>query len=102
MLDLGITFESDEFGNLDRTEFAHFAEIIAQEIGDHDEFGHFLGTRLEFVSELGVASGICGAWPGAFDGPGLDVRAAEPKEKFGRRRGEFEIVAIEVSGKWRW
>jgi hypothetical protein len=58
VLDLGKTFEPDEFGDLDGAEFADFAEVIAQEVGDHDEFGHFLGAGLEFVGELGVASGI--------------------------------------------
>src|SRR5262249_14923341 len=56
VLDLGEAFEADEFGDLNGAEFADFAKVIAQEVGDHDEFGHFLGTGLEFVSELGIAS----------------------------------------------
>lgn len=102
MLDLGETFEPDEFRDLDRTELADLAQVITQQVGDHHEFSHFLGTGLKFVSELGVTSGIGGAWPGAFDRARLDVRAAESEEKFGGRRAELEIAAVEVSGKWGW
>ena len=71
---------SDEVGNLDGTEFADAAEVVAEEIGDHDEFGNFLGAGLEFVAELGVAGGVGVSRSGAFDGTGLDLGTAHAEK----------------------
>jgi len=55
VLDLGITFQPGEIRDVDGTVFADAAEVVAEEVGDHDQFGKFLGTGLEFVGKLGVA-----------------------------------------------
>ncbi len=83
MLDLGVTLEAGQFGDVDGAVFADFAEVVAEEVGDHDEFGHFFGAGLKLVAELGVTGGVGGAGAGAFDGAGLDVGAAEAQKGFG-------------------
>ena len=80
VLDVGKSFEADEIGHLDGTEFADAAEVVAEEVSDHDQFGDFLGAGLEFVAELGVAGGIGMAGASALDGAGLNLRAAHAEK----------------------
>jgi hypothetical protein len=51
VLDLGEGFETEEVGDLDGAEFGDATEVIAEEVGDHDEFGAFLFAGGEFEGE---------------------------------------------------
>src|ERR1043166_7694552 len=75
MLHLRVTLEAHEFGHLHGPILADTPEVIAQEVGDHYQFGHFLGTGLEFVGELGVAGRIAGTRARSFDGSRGDLRS---------------------------
>src|SRR3954447_24041528 len=99
MLDLRVAFEADEFGNVHAAKFAYAAEIVAHKVGDHDEFGHFLGAGLEFVGELRVARGIGIARARAFDRTRLNMRAAQIEKTLGRTAGELKIAGIQESGE---
>ena len=101
MLHLRESFEPRQFRRLHRAEFAHLAEIVAQQIGDHHQFGEFLRAGLEFVGELRVARRVGVARARALDGPRLDVRAAQAQKLFRRRRRDLEIAAIEERRKRR-
>ena len=57
MLHLREFFQPGQFRHLHGAEFANSAQIVAQQIGDHHQFGHFLGAGLQFVGQLRVAVG---------------------------------------------
>src|SRR6185436_17826448 len=99
MLHLREFFEANEFGHLNRTEFANFAEVIAEKVRNHKQLGHFFCAGLQFVSQLRVARWIARSWAGSFNRPGQDVRAAQAQEEFGRGRDNLEISAIEERSK---
>ena len=57
MKNLGEPLELHEAGDGDAAVFANATEVVALEIGDHDEFGLLLGIGLQFEGELLVAHG---------------------------------------------
>jgi putative lipoprotein len=46
VLHLGVAFQPDEFRHLDGAIFADAPEVVAEQVGDHDQFGHFLRAGL--------------------------------------------------------
>ena len=82
MLHLREPFEPRQFRCLHRAEFAHLAEIVAKQIGNHHQFGQFLLAGLQFVGELRVVCRIGVARACALDGPRLDVRTAQAQKLF--------------------
>ena len=76
----GVAFDLAEGRHLDAAVLAHAPEVIAQEIGDHHQFGDFLGAGLEFVAQLRVARRIGMPRPGSLDRPRLNLRTAHPQE----------------------
>ena len=73
VLHLRVAFQAHQFRHLHGAIFAHPAQIVAEQVGDHNQFSHFLGAGLEFVSQLRVAGGIGRARAGALDRPCLDL-----------------------------
>jgi len=102
VLDLGKPFESNEFGDLEQSRIRRLAEIVAQEISIMTSSAISLELVWSSYVSWAIASGDRRSVAECLDGAGLDVRAAEAQEKFGRGRGELEITAVEVSGKWGW
>ena len=101
MLHVGVAFEPDQFRDLHRTVFTDLAQVVPQQVRNHDQFGHFLGAGLEFVGELGVARRVGGARTRAFDGASLNVRSAQAQKQLWRRRRDLEFTAIEKRGERR-
>ena len=91
-------FKLEHVGDLDRAEFADLAEVVAEEVGDHDELGAFLFGILEVEGGLGVEFGISEAGAGSFDGAGLDLPAGETQKGFGRGREDFASTEVKVGG----
>ena len=101
MLHEWVTLEPDQFWHLHRTVFAYLSQIVSQQVGDHDQFGQFLGAGLEFVGELAVAHRVGGARTCAFDGACLNVRSAQAQKHLWRRRHDLEFTAVEKRGERR-
>ena len=101
MLHLRELFQPRQLRRLHGAKLAHFAQIVAQQIGDHHQFGQFLRAGLQFVGELRVARRVGIARARALDRPRLDVRTAHAQKLFRRRRRDLEIAAIEKRGKRR-
>lgn len=66
-------FELENVGDFDGAVLADLSEIIAQEVGDHDELGAFFFRVLEVVGGLSIARGVRIAWAGAFNGASFDL-----------------------------
>ena len=93
--DLRVAFELHELRNGDAAVFADLAEVVALEVGDHDELGEFLGVGQELEGELLVTHGIAAARARAFDRARGDVAAANAEEKLGRGGQDFGVTEIE-------
>ncbi len=57
---LSEAFHAPEFGNGDAAEFADLAEVVAFEVGDHEELGTLFGRGGELTHGGGVTCGIVG------------------------------------------
>lgn len=98
---LRVGFDFPEFGDLDAAEFADLTEVVALEVGDHEELGAFFGGGEQIGAGGGVAGGILGkAGAGAFDGAGDDAAVAEAEEEFGGGGKDLGAVEVEVGGVW--
>ena len=100
MVDVLEFFVLEHVGDLDGAEFANLAEVVAEEVGDHDELGGFFFGPLQVEGGAGVEFGVGEAGTGSFDGPRLDFASGETKEGFGRGREDFASGEIYVSGNW--
>ena len=87
-------FELKDVGDFHGAVLADLPEVIAQEVGDHDEFSAFFFGVLEVVGGLGIAGGIWVAWASAFDGAGFDLVSSDVEEGFGG--GGEDFAAVEV------
>ena len=91
-------FELEHVGDLHGAVFTNLAEIVAEEVGDHDELGSFFFGTLEFEGRFGVEFGVGEAGAGAFDGAGFDFATGEAEEGLGRGREDFAAIKVEVGG----
>lgn len=100
--DLGVAFHPPELGDGDAAEFADLAEVVALEVGDHEELGALFGGGGEFVDGGGVAGGIAGeAGAGAFDGAGGDAGALHAEEELGGGGEDGGASELHVGGMRR-
>ncbi len=65
--------QDDEFGYPDRAGGGDAAEVITEDVDNHDVFGTVFGAGAQRGGELAVLEGIGAARAGAFDGAGFDV-----------------------------
>lgn len=97
VLNVAEPFEAGEVGDVHGAELGDTAEVVAEEIRDHDQLSHFFGVGLEFECKLGVTGGVDGTWAGAFDGAGANLASADAQEEFGRGRDQLKILGVEES-----
>ena len=92
-MDLCKRLQLEHFGNLDAAELAGLAEIVAQQVGDHDELGDFLLGCLEFKRRAAVLVRIGETRAGALDRAGLDAAAGDLQKRL--RRGTEHFLAAQ-------
>ncbi len=95
--DLFEALEAQEVGHAHAAVFADAPEIVAFQVGDHDEFGDFFGRGEQLVGGAFVAVGFRSPRAGAFDGTGDRVAAAEAQKSLRRSGEDGGAVEIEVS-----
>ena len=61
-----------EFGEVDRPELAHFADVIAAQVDQHDMLGALLFIGQQLFGEPDVFLAVFTPAAGARDGPNLD------------------------------
>ena len=107
MLHLRKFLQLGQLRHLHGTVFANFAQIIAQQVGDHHKFREFLGAGLQFVSELRITGRVVIARARAFDRARNDLRTAQAQKLFRRGGGDLKPavpasnIAIQKCGEWR-
>ena len=80
---------------------ADAAQIVPQEIDDHDVFGPILLAAAKFVGRPAVLCRVDGSRPGALDRPRLDGAGGHLQEPLGRGADDLEIAQVEIPGKRR-
>ena len=94
-------FQLKHLGNHDASEFTDLPEIVAQQIGDHHQFGDLLGGGLEFERRAAVVVGIRESRPGALDRTRLNAMSGDFQERFRRGAEDFPPVKREPGGHRR-
>ena len=113
--DLGVGFDLPKFWNVDAAELADLTEVVALQVGDHEQLGAFLGGGEQIGAGIVVAFAVLWVtWAGAFDGAGDNAAAAQAEKKFGgggqdlgacqieisRVRGRGDLPEAEITCKW--
>ena len=75
-MDLFVAFQLEELGDGDTAVFANAAEVVAFEVGDHDQLGDFLDGGDQVVGVALVALRVCPSGSGSLDGARYDPPAA--------------------------
>ena len=92
-------FEAEHVGDLHGSEFADLADVVPEEVGDHDELGGFFFRLAEVEGGAGVELGIGEARAGAFDGAGFDLFSREAQEGLGRGGEDLASGEVQVRGE---
>ena len=101
MLHLRELFQLRKLGHLHRTVFTNFAQIIAQQVYDHDILGPVLAAAQQLVGAGFIFNQSRAAGAGALDRPGFDHSALHAQEAFRRGAGDDEFAEVEIPGKGR-
>lgn len=85
--DLGVAFDTPELGDGDAAKFTDLAEVVALQVGDHEQLGALFHRRGQLAHGGAVARGVidkAGARP--FDGTCGDAGALHAEEELGGGR----------------
>lgn len=96
--DLFEGFELQHFIDAHGTKLANLADVIAEQVGDHDELRNFLRGSLQLIGGASVLIGIGKAGSSAFDGASFDMPSAESKKRLGRRAENFAMAESHPCG----
>ena len=88
------TFQLQEVRDPHTAEFADLSQIVAQEVGDHEQFGALFFAADQIDRRALVGFRLVEAGPGAFDRTGADVPPAHFEKRF--RRGGNDLAAAKV------
>lgn len=96
--DLWVGFNLPQFRNVDAAELADLTEVVALEVGDHEEFGTFFWGGQQIGAGMGIMLGVKRvAGTGTFDGASDNAATAEAKKKFRGRGQHLGASQIEIS-----
>ena len=84
-----------------RSVFTKPAKVIAQQVGDHHQFGAFLVARLQLVAKPRVEIGSGAARSRALNRPSGYLASAQLQKLFRRRAGQLEIATLHERRKRR-
>ena len=96
MEDLLVGFEVQKLGNPHAAVFAHLPEIVALEIGDHDQFRGLLRRGFQFLGAEPVTVRIGLARPRALDRAGEDLAVRHLQETLRRGGNDLRAAVVEV------
>lgn len=68
-MDVTVTLDAQELGDLDTPGQADAAEIVTHQIDQHHMFGTLLGVGSKLTHQAGVFGGVLGTRSGAGDRP---------------------------------
>ena len=90
-----IGLDREQVGHLDRADLGHAAEIVAQQIDDHQILGALLLVHGEPGLEAGVLARRAAPGRGALHRAGRHVLALAAEEQLGRQRQHIELGRVD-------
>ena len=90
-----VGLDREQVGDLDRADLGHAAEIVAQQIDDHQVLGALLLVHGEPGREARVLARRASARRRALHRPGRHVLALAPEEQLGREREHVELARVD-------
>lgn len=92
----GVGLGGHEVRHPDRAGLADPAQVVAEQVDDHQVLGAGLGVRGERVPQPGVLLRPVAAGRGALDGLGLgDAVPGDPQKAFGGRAGHGQVAELQ-------
>ena len=92
-----VTFEFAQFLDADAAIFADSAQVVAQQIDDHDVLSPILGAAEKIVGTREILLGKNAARTSAFDRPGFDPAALNFDKPLRRSAGNRTISQVKVA-----
>ncbi len=80
---------------------ANAAQVIAQQVHNHDVFRAVLGARQEFAHQPCILGRIRNARPRPLDRPGFHLALLDANKALGRGAGNHKVTQVLVSRKGR-
>ncbi len=97
-----VVLQREQLGHPHRPRPAHPAQVVPQQVHDHDVLGPVLLALRQRASQRGIVHGNQPARPGSLDRPGLHLPVAvEPKEALGGHAEHRDVVEAEIGGEGR-
>lgn len=93
-----VFFEGEELVDVDGTEVADAAEVVAEKVDDHEVFAAVFDVVPEPAGDGFVFGGAGAAGGGAFHGPGDDGAAVEAEEQFRRKGKDVPVIGMKEGG----
>ena len=90
-----IGLDREQVGDLDRADLGHAAEIVAQQIDDHQILGALLLVHGEPGLEAGIFARRAAPGRGALHRPRRHVLALAAEEQLGRQRQHVELGRVD-------
>ncbi|RMO55864.1 hypothetical protein ALQ37_05530 [Pseudomonas syringae pv. aptata] len=85
MVHVGVAFQAEQLGDFHRADAAAAAQVVTQQIDDHQVLCAVLVAGQQFGGEGSILRRVGAAWPRAFDRAGFDLPGADPHEALGRK-----------------
>ncbi|MNJ56873.1 hypothetical protein D3C77_524370 [compost metagenome] len=98
-MDIGVAFQAEQLRHLHRADLAGAAQVVAQQIDDHQVFGAVLLACQQFHTVAGILGGIGATWPGAFDGAGFDLAGADLDKTLRRKAQQCAAVSQQLEAR---
>src|SRR5450432_323870 len=92
---------AQQIGHRHASKFANATEVVALEVGDHDQLGDLFRVRDQFIGEPAVALRIPVARPRALDRLGENLATLDPQEKFRGSGEDLPRARVEKRTAWR-
>ncbi|MNZ60444.1 hypothetical protein D3C78_785140 [compost metagenome] len=92
MVHVGVAFQAEQLWHLHRTDLASAAQVVTQQVHDHQVFRAVLGAVAQRLGIAGVFCRVGRARAGALDRAGLHLPLADADEAFWRKAQQCAAV----------
>src|SRR5690554_7980408 len=101
MVHIGVALDAEQLGYSNAAEGAAAAQVVAQQIDDHQVLCAVLGAVAQLFGQSTVRFGIDAPGAGALDRAGFHLTVADLEEAFGGQAEQAVVRRFEIGGKER-
>ncbi|MNF84998.1 hypothetical protein D3C84_673820 [compost metagenome] len=99
MVHVGIALQGEQFRYPHRADATAAAEVVAQQVDDHQVFRAILAAGQQLGGQFLVLGDVAAARPGALDRPGLDLPLVHAEKALRRQAEDRAVVQGEIAGE---